>query len=217
MTNTNIIWASCYGNEVTRYDAKTKMARSVSPWLHTLDSEPNKAKYRCHWTPPLAIDPFDHNARLLRLPGDLPHHQRRSSLDGDQPGSFARAIRSTSSLPAESWAITWASSTAKWSSPSRRPRSRRAWSGPAPTTAKSGTRATAGADATLDRRHQEHPRPAAHGSDLEDRAVAFRRGNGLHLRRFPPDGQPRSVGLSRPPISARPGPKSAATCPRTAR
>ena len=57
----NIVWASCYGNEVTRYDAKTKLARSVSPWLHTLDSEPNKAKYRCHWTPPLAIDPFDHN------------------------------------------------------------------------------------------------------------------------------------------------------------
>src|SRR5580658_7140593 len=62
LTNTDIIWASCYGNEVTRYDAKTKMARSISPWLHTLDSEPNKAKYRCHWTPPLAVDPFDHNA-----------------------------------------------------------------------------------------------------------------------------------------------------------
>jgi hypothetical protein len=37
------------------------MARSVSPWLHTLDSAPNQAKYRCHWTAPLAIDPFDHN------------------------------------------------------------------------------------------------------------------------------------------------------------
>lgn len=61
LTDTNIVWASCYGNEVTRYDARAKMARSVSPWLHTLDSEPNKAKYRCHWTPPLAIDPFDHN------------------------------------------------------------------------------------------------------------------------------------------------------------
>jgi photosystem II stability/assembly factor-like uncharacterized protein len=62
LTNTDIIWASCYGNEVTRYDAKTKIARSISPGLHTLDSEPNKAKYRCHWTPPLAVDPFDHNA-----------------------------------------------------------------------------------------------------------------------------------------------------------
>src|SRR4029077_13778725 len=32
-----------------------------SPWKHTLDSPPNAVKYRCHWTPPLAIDPFDHN------------------------------------------------------------------------------------------------------------------------------------------------------------
>ncbi len=58
----DIVWASCYGNQVTRWDAKTKLARSVSPWLHTLDSPPNDTKYRCHWTPPLAIDPFDHNA-----------------------------------------------------------------------------------------------------------------------------------------------------------
>ena len=60
-TDSNIVWATCYGNEVTRYDARTKMARSVSPWLHTLDAAPNQVKYRCHWTPPLAIDPFDHN------------------------------------------------------------------------------------------------------------------------------------------------------------
>jgi photosystem II stability/assembly factor-like uncharacterized protein len=61
VTDTNIVWATCYGDEVTRYDARTKVARSVSPWLHTLDSAPNEAKYRCHWTPPLASDPFDHN------------------------------------------------------------------------------------------------------------------------------------------------------------
>lgn len=60
-TDTNIVWASCYGDEVTRYDARIKQARSVSPWRHTLDSAPNESKYRCHWTPPLAIDPFDHN------------------------------------------------------------------------------------------------------------------------------------------------------------
>jgi photosystem II stability/assembly factor-like uncharacterized protein len=59
--NPDIIWATCYGNTVTRYDNKVGRARSVSPWYHTLDSEPNKAKYRCHWTPPLAIDPFDVN------------------------------------------------------------------------------------------------------------------------------------------------------------
>jgi len=60
-TNSDVVWASCYGNTVTRWDAKTKLARSVSPWIHTLDSPPNELKYRCHWTPPLAIDPFDHN------------------------------------------------------------------------------------------------------------------------------------------------------------
>ncbi|MGB2645093.1 MAG: hypothetical protein WBG02_05225 [Candidatus Acidiferrum sp.] len=57
----NIVWATCYGDEVTRWDARTKEARSVSPYLHTLDAPPNDIKYRCHWTSPLAIDPFDHN------------------------------------------------------------------------------------------------------------------------------------------------------------
>ncbi|HEV2618241.1 MAG TPA: hypothetical protein VGU63_16700 [Candidatus Acidoferrales bacterium] len=61
LADPNIVWATCYGNEVTRWDARTKMARSVSPWIHTLDSPPNDTKYRCHWTPPLAIDPFDNN------------------------------------------------------------------------------------------------------------------------------------------------------------
>jgi photosystem II stability/assembly factor-like uncharacterized protein len=60
-TDPNIVWATCYGNKVTRWDARHKHARSVSPWMHTLDSPPNAVKYRCHWTAPLAIDPFDHN------------------------------------------------------------------------------------------------------------------------------------------------------------
>ncbi len=61
LTDPEIVWASCYGNTVTRYDGRRDAARSVSPWIHTLDSPPNDTKYRCHWTPPLAIDPFDHN------------------------------------------------------------------------------------------------------------------------------------------------------------
>src|SRR5581483_5551972 len=61
LTDTNIVWASCYADEVTRFDAKKGIARSVSPYYHTLDSAPTQTKYRCHWTPPLAIDPFDHN------------------------------------------------------------------------------------------------------------------------------------------------------------
>ena len=55
-----IVWATCYGDTVTRWDARYKQPHSVSPWKHTLDSPPNDLKYRCHWTPPLAVDPFDH-------------------------------------------------------------------------------------------------------------------------------------------------------------
>jgi hypothetical protein len=61
LSDPDIVWASCYGNTVTRYEGRRDAARSVSPWIHTLDSPPNEVKYRCHWTPPLAIDPFDHN------------------------------------------------------------------------------------------------------------------------------------------------------------
>jgi photosystem II stability/assembly factor-like uncharacterized protein len=60
----NIVYASCYGNKVTRWDARTSTARSIEPWLVTLDSPPNETKYRCHWTAPMAIDPFDHNTVL---------------------------------------------------------------------------------------------------------------------------------------------------------
>ena len=61
LTDPNVVWATCYGNKVTRWDAKYHKGRSVSPWMITLDSPPNAVKYRCHWTSPLAIDPFDHN------------------------------------------------------------------------------------------------------------------------------------------------------------
>ena len=60
-TNPDIVWSTCYAGEVTRWNAKRHEARSVSPWFHMLDSAPNQTKYRCHWTAPLAIDPFDHN------------------------------------------------------------------------------------------------------------------------------------------------------------
>ena len=57
--NSDIVYATCYGNKVTRWEAKTGRARSIAPSLITLDSPPNDAKYRCHWSAPIAIDPFD--------------------------------------------------------------------------------------------------------------------------------------------------------------
>ena len=58
-SNPDIVWSSCYGNKLTRWDAKQGTARSIAPWMISLDSPPTDAKYRCHWTAPLAIDPFD--------------------------------------------------------------------------------------------------------------------------------------------------------------
>jgi photosystem II stability/assembly factor-like uncharacterized protein len=62
VTDPNVVWATCYGNKVTRWDARSDVARSVQPYRITLDSPPNDARYRCHWTAPIAIDPFDHNS-----------------------------------------------------------------------------------------------------------------------------------------------------------
>jgi photosystem II stability/assembly factor-like uncharacterized protein len=57
----DVVWASCYGNKLTRFDSRRRTARSVAPWMISLDSAPADTKYRCHWTAPLAVDPFDHN------------------------------------------------------------------------------------------------------------------------------------------------------------
>ena len=57
--NADIVYGSCYGNKVTKWDARTGTARSIQPWMVSLDSPPGETKYRCHWTSPMAIDPFD--------------------------------------------------------------------------------------------------------------------------------------------------------------
>ncbi len=55
----NIVWGSCYGNKLTRWDARQGTARSVSPSMITFDAAPNLTKHRCHWTAPVAFDAFD--------------------------------------------------------------------------------------------------------------------------------------------------------------
>jgi len=61
-TDADVIWSTCYGDEISRLDTRVGYPRAVSPWpMHSLDSPPQELKYRCHWTPPMAIDPFDHN------------------------------------------------------------------------------------------------------------------------------------------------------------
>lgn len=61
-SDAHIIWSTCYGDEITRLNTKVGYPRAVSPWpVHSLDSPPEGLKYRCFWTPPMAIDPFNHN------------------------------------------------------------------------------------------------------------------------------------------------------------
>ena len=55
----NIVWSSCYGNNLFRFDLTQGTPHSVSPSRIALGSSPAETKYRCHWTSPLAIDPFD--------------------------------------------------------------------------------------------------------------------------------------------------------------
>ena len=61
-SNPSIVWSTCYADEVTRLDTHVGYPRAVSPWPeHPMDAAPQSIKYRCHWSAPLAIDPFDNN------------------------------------------------------------------------------------------------------------------------------------------------------------
>ena len=59
--NHRFVWGTCYAAHVATFDELTGLRRSVSPWMHTLDSDPVGLKYRCQWSPPLAIDWFDNS------------------------------------------------------------------------------------------------------------------------------------------------------------
>jgi len=59
--NHHFVWGTCYAAHVATYDDVTGVRRSVSPWQHTLDSDPVDLKYRCQWSPPLAISWFDNS------------------------------------------------------------------------------------------------------------------------------------------------------------
>jgi photosystem II stability/assembly factor-like uncharacterized protein len=59
--NHRFVWGTCYAAHVATYDELSGLRRSVSPWRHTLDSDPVGLKYRCQWSPPLAIDWFDNS------------------------------------------------------------------------------------------------------------------------------------------------------------
>jgi photosystem II stability/assembly factor-like uncharacterized protein len=60
--NHRFVWGTCYAAHVATFDEISGSRRSVSPWMHTLDHDPVGLKYRCQWSPPLAVDWFDNSA-----------------------------------------------------------------------------------------------------------------------------------------------------------
>ncbi len=58
----DIVWGGCYSGVVERFDLRTHMSQSVSPWPErTMGAPAKNVKLRMNWTFPIAISPFDHN------------------------------------------------------------------------------------------------------------------------------------------------------------
>ncbi len=58
----DIVWGGCYAGVLERFDAKTGMARTVSPWPErTMGANAGEIKLRMNWTFPITISPHDHN------------------------------------------------------------------------------------------------------------------------------------------------------------
>ena len=58
----DIVWGGCYAGVVERWNAKTGMSRSVSPWPErTMGANAGEVRLRINWTFPIAISPHDHN------------------------------------------------------------------------------------------------------------------------------------------------------------
>ena len=87
-TDPNIVWATCYGDEVTRWDAQDE-ARAIG---ESVAAHARFAAERYEVSLPLDGAAGHRSVRsqhgLLRLPGDFPDHQRRAELERDQSGSF---------------------------------------------------------------------------------------------------------------------------------
>ena len=57
----NIVWAGCYDGLMSRYDDRSKLARTVSVWPANAEAWPaGELRYRFQWTFPIHISPHDH-------------------------------------------------------------------------------------------------------------------------------------------------------------
>jgi hypothetical protein len=185
--NPDIVWATCYGNTVTRYDAKLGQARSVSPWMHTLDSPPDVLKYRCHWTPPLAFDPFEeetvyYGCQVIFKTSD--RGQTWSVISPDLSTQDPSRVAFSGGVIGDNLGQFYGDGV--------RNHPRRAAADLAGTS--DGKLWYAGRWRRVDRCDAEC-RHEGVGHDPSDRAVTIRRQRRLHRGRLPYDGPPRALHL----------------------
>ncbi len=58
----NIVYAGCYGGQITRFDKRTGQAQQISPWPENpMGWEAAALKHRFQWTAPILISPHDPN------------------------------------------------------------------------------------------------------------------------------------------------------------
>lgn len=58
--NPDIIYAGCYGGQLTRKDVRTGTERDISPWpLNPMGASAGDLKYRLQWTFPIVVSPHD--------------------------------------------------------------------------------------------------------------------------------------------------------------
>ena len=102
------VWGTCYAAHVATFDEVSGLRRSVSPWMHTLDSDPVGLKYRCQWSPPLAIDWFDNS---VYFGCQVLFRTRTAGRRGRSSARICRpAIRAGSGSPA-AWSATTSGSS----------------------------------------------------------------------------------------------------------
>ena len=95
-TDPNIVYAGEYGGYISRYDHRTRQARSIGVYpFNPSGHDPANLKYRFQWTAPILISPHDHRvvyhaANVLFKTSDA-----GTALDADQPRSDAQRQEQT--------------------------------------------------------------------------------------------------------------------------
>ena len=140
-----VVYAGCYGGYISRYDHRTGQTRNITVYPdNPMGHGAEGMKYRFQWTFPIVVSPHDPQTSSTRRATSSSRARTRARPGRrSAPTSPATIPRRWGPPAGPSPRTTPASSTTARSSPSPSRPSRRACSGPAPTTGSSTSRATA--------------------------------------------------------------------------